>query len=465
MTRGNGDWEAVFATVRGAMHDARGLPNQDAVATREFNDGGRVIVAAVSDGHGGDRYVRSHVGAQFAVVAACEAVEATVTRGGTLDRVASRLPEDIVERWQALVESDLETTPFTPEEQHLSGVNLVDEPLIPYGATLLVALARGDELVLLQLGDGDIIVATPEGSHSPIPADERLVGGHTTSLCLPTATRDFRTVSVKPYTRPDLVILSSDGYGNSFADANWRARIASDLRRQIENSGLATVGEELPGWLADSARAAGDDVTVAVLRRSLPEAITAERTDDLAPCLERRVQPGTSLRPEISRRPTLGPAVLVIVAIISFVVGWFVRAAVDDGGSSPTPASSGAVGGAPTGSSSRVVVAGPAGSRITFDAANPQTPGARKVQSGEVGSAVTRVEVGERVFEITARSRLTLRSEDEEPISLTIRDGFEPGSLVVAEGYLWVIDSEENLLAVFDIDGAKPRLLAISAIG
>ena len=57
----------VAASVRGATHEDRGVPNQDAVARRLDDGVDARLVVALSDGHGSARSFRSDVGAQIAV--------------------------------------------------------------------------------------------------------------------------------------------------------------------------------------------------------------------------------------------------------------------------------------------------------------------------------------------------------------------------------------------------------------
>ncbi len=49
-------WAAVEATVRGASHARRDLPNQDATGA---SPAGTTVVAAVADGHGDPRCCRA----------------------------------------------------------------------------------------------------------------------------------------------------------------------------------------------------------------------------------------------------------------------------------------------------------------------------------------------------------------------------------------------------------------------
>ena len=64
VTTTSGRWAAATASVRGASHERDGKPNQDAVRVVQVVGKTAGLVAAVCDGHGGNRYVRSDVGAR-----------------------------------------------------------------------------------------------------------------------------------------------------------------------------------------------------------------------------------------------------------------------------------------------------------------------------------------------------------------------------------------------------------------
>ena len=61
-------WRVTSASRRGSSH-GDDVPNQDAVRCASVADSGGhpTLVVAVSDGHGGKRYVRSDIGSQYAV--------------------------------------------------------------------------------------------------------------------------------------------------------------------------------------------------------------------------------------------------------------------------------------------------------------------------------------------------------------------------------------------------------------
>jgi hypothetical protein len=176
------------------------------------------------------------------------------------------LAEAIVQRWRERVLDDVRARPFTDEEATRARAPLDRDPLISYGCTLLLAILTPSWVGLLQIGDGDVTVVRGGLVESPVPDDDRLVGGETTSLCLPTAVADAR-VHVIAEPLPDALILTTDGYANSFADANWRTHAGIDLRDQIHRVGLDAVETRLPAWLAESASAGGDDVSMALIQR------------------------------------------------------------------------------------------------------------------------------------------------------------------------------------------------------
>lgn len=172
------------------------------------------------------------------------------------------LPRALVRNWSEAVDEHLKTDPLSPEGQ------LIGESSIAYGTTLLVAAVTERFICYLQLGDGDILTVNDRGDVSrPLAKDERLLGNETTSLCAANAWRDFR-VNFQPLTQshPALVLLTTDGYPNSFRDESGFFKVGSDLLEMIRERGLERVEADLAGWLLDSTRAgSGDDVTLGIL--------------------------------------------------------------------------------------------------------------------------------------------------------------------------------------------------------
>lgn len=257
-------WVAEGVSRRGSSHDRNGAPNQDAFAVATV---GHALVAAVADGHGGRRYVRSQRGSVFAVQLAVDlGRDLLSTRRPDPESSSRVLPSLLLPAWRAAVAADLATDPLTPEEIERAG-DVPTDLTILYGATLIVAFACGEKVSVAQIGDGSAIGGTGATVLRLVPGDARLVANETTSLCLPTALNDFRWGSADfPDDEPS-VLLSTDGYGNSFASDDWEHEVMTDLTGQVREHGFEQVAASLDGWAAESADVGGDDVTLVLLHR------------------------------------------------------------------------------------------------------------------------------------------------------------------------------------------------------
>ena len=271
-------WLVLGASVRGAGHTRAQRPNQDAIAWHTPTTPDDCLVLAVSDGHGSPRYVRSHRGAKLAVKLAVDLLHqfGTTHKGpgsiaATGDMAVEQLPRTLVRNWQATVREELAAKPLTLEEETaLAEAQRTrvkdDDPLRVYGATLLTALITPHYLLLLQLGDGDIVTvdATGQVGRPPLPADPRLIANQTTSLCGGSAWRDMRTVFQPIMGRPPaLVMLATDGYANSFADEAGFLAVAADILSALRTQGHRHTENQLPRWLrATSQGGSGDDISV-----------------------------------------------------------------------------------------------------------------------------------------------------------------------------------------------------------
>lgn len=266
-------WQVVGQSVRGAAHERNGLPNQDAIYWMPASGRGPSVVLTAADGHGSARYTRSHVGAALAVERAAQLTDQFLQSQAVVDNLSlikhaaeEWLPRALVRNWSEAVAENFKRDPLTPDE--IFSVNA--EPIVAYGATLIVAAVTERFVLYLQLGDGEILSVSESGEVvRPLIKDERLFGNETTSLCAPEAWRDFR-VNFQPLTQspPALILISTDGYPNSFRDESGFLQVGSDILQMVRENGLANVNKNLAGWLRDSTRAgSGDDVTLGILAR------------------------------------------------------------------------------------------------------------------------------------------------------------------------------------------------------
>jgi len=274
-------WQVIGQSVRGAAHQRAGTPNQDAIRWLPGSGAGSSLVLAVADGHGSARYSRSHTGARLAVEISTQLIQdflagqADANNLSLIKRAAEEwLPRALVRAWVEAVTEDLKANTLSEVELDGLGSRKSDEPAaatdltIAYGATIIAVGVTNSFVIYLQLGDGDILTVTDQAQVSrPLTRDNRLFANETTSLCAPEAWRDFR-ISFQAITqaRPALILLSTDGYPNSFRDEAGFLKVGSVILETIRAEGIAKVKDNLEEWLSDSTNAgSGDDVTLGIL--------------------------------------------------------------------------------------------------------------------------------------------------------------------------------------------------------
>ncbi len=326
MTPQNLPWQACAHTVRGDSHQRQNKPNQDAYHL--VSKAGNSIVITISDGHGSDRYFRSHVGAQLAVKVAAEVLQTIVSQSYETVYELSRqqLPAKLVQGWQKAVIEHYQTSPFTEEEKERLATN---NNIIPYGATLLGVVVTPAFIVYLQLGDGDILCLNQDGTiFRPLAGDSRLFANETTSLCLSKAWSDFR-IQMQPCNEssPVLIFLATDGYSNSFPSEE---DLHNDMRlylNWIKEEGLESVDRELPKLLEQvTKRGSGDDITVGIMTRLACEQKTAADKTSNSETSEKNdkkiteEQEGQDNRLDTLATMPITLILLIILLIIAFII-------------------------------------------------------------------------------------------------------------------------------------------------
>jgi serine/threonine protein phosphatase PrpC len=294
-------------SVIGASHIRKEKKNQDSFLPFQGvteSDGKKIpSIIAVSDGHGGNKYIRSADGSKIAVDCAVETAKkyfqissetrknkftSTISskmRKHELDDIIRNIKTQYLLSWQKNVDKHFNSTAFNENEQSFLKENCTSEecvailtnPRLAYGCTFLCAIGYDDLVLILQLGDGDILGLYPNDKVSElIESDPRNIGNETLSLC---STRDISDISHRILIGdeiPSLITLTTDGVKNSYDDLKPEEIQAFNNIPVVVKNGLLKnnfdTGEvkiSINKWLEKvTANGAGDDVTIGVLVNS-----------------------------------------------------------------------------------------------------------------------------------------------------------------------------------------------------
>ena len=237
--------ECYNFSCQGESHKADNKPCQDASFSAVYEDG--LAIAIVCDGHGGERYFRSDVGAKMAVevifdsvktfissidkslfvgqpYTAVEAItsEEVLKKQTPVDKAFRQFFSSIIYQWNNRIAIHAAHTPMSEWEQEHVAQKYLDELNSSetfeklYGCTLMVYVQTPDYWFAFHLGDGKCISFQQQPFwHEPIPWDERCFLNKTTSLCDSNAINEFRYCYEGDGCFPMAVFLGSDGMDDS----------------------------------------------------------------------------------------------------------------------------------------------------------------------------------------------------------------------------------------------------------
>lgn len=268
-------WGMLGKSLEGAHHVRHNLPNQDSILLVETPDGS--VILAVADGHGSPRCFHSDIGSKHAVHAAVEVCKDFIEQvrdtpiAFARNQAEQQIPRRILKNWEERILAHHEQHCFSPEQLLLVGP---DRYPIAYGTTLMVAFATQNFFVAFQIGDGDMLAVSEETREVSyvIEKDPSLIANETTSLCQADAWKQFRFRFHLFESRPPaLIMISSDGYANSFATKSGFEKTGIDFLDILTNQGPEWLESNLPQWLDEASReGSGDDISVAIIYRKQP---------------------------------------------------------------------------------------------------------------------------------------------------------------------------------------------------
>ena len=262
-----------------------------------------VSIAIVCDGHGGERYFRSDIGAKFAAEVSMKQIKTLLKDFGPIakilefsdftqveslttqrekgnleketevDKAFRQLFKSIIAGWHVAIEEHASNNPLS--EQEISIVpekytsTFLDNLEKTYGCTLKAVIATQKYWFAFHLGDGKCISFDSTGIWmEPIPWDDKCFLNKTTSLCDADAIDEFRYCYGGRSSRPAAIFLGSDGIDDSFGETenlvNFYVQIAKMLGdgKDGREKALQSLKEDLPKLSKIGSK---DDMSVAAL--------------------------------------------------------------------------------------------------------------------------------------------------------------------------------------------------------
>ena len=255
-------------TSIGYSHLNCGKLCQDFSAT--YHDDDRTVITAC-DGHGGNIYVRSHKGSQFAsdaIMHVFTRLKSNVFSKLTCEEVAQKLRLNILCEWNALVEKDVVAHPF--DESELATLSdeerfrLKSNGVKAYGSTLNGAMVLGDKLVCVNLGDGGVFLLNKGAIAAAFDEeDEEPVANVTFSLCQEDAYKHIK-VGIFDVNTIDGVLICTDGLVNPYQNvSNFNQSFVQPVRALANRGRLDKIEQFVVKFGAEIG--IGDDVSLGLM--------------------------------------------------------------------------------------------------------------------------------------------------------------------------------------------------------
>lgn len=291
------NWLVGGRSVKGSMHVKSNIPNQDSIQWIQSQKSNSIILS-VADGHGSNIHFRSKMGSHLATKTSIYTLDKFFNKQDVdysnisqyKESIRFLLPRLMVRSWHDGVLNHYQKHPFSKNELYYLIKNndtnlsnpenniintLYSDPKIAYGTTLLSVYLSKKFLFIFQIGDGDVLIVNRSGKvFSPLlntfdsDSDKFALSlNQTASLCMKNSWLEFKTVIYSiDDIQPSLILLSTDGYSNSFSSFEHFNKIGIDYLSLFKNNGYSYVIENLSQILREtSINGSGDDITLGFL--------------------------------------------------------------------------------------------------------------------------------------------------------------------------------------------------------
>jgi serine/threonine protein phosphatase PrpC len=291
--------EHFHFSCQGESHKATNKVCQDYSYSNVCENG--MAIAVVCDGHGGQRYFRSDVGARIAgevtvknvtffvdniedslflskpyttaTAIATQVSNSEFNKENAVDKAFRQLFSSIIFDWTKKIKEHAESNPVTESE----AINLKEEWVNDfaqgnslekvYGCTLMVFVSMPKYWFAFHIGDGKCYAFNDNARcYEPIPWDDRCFLNKTTSLCDAQAIDEFRYCYEGDGHFPMAVFLASDGIDDSFGVEENMINFYVQILKHIKSLSKEEVYNEVAITLPELSKIGSqDDMSVSVL--------------------------------------------------------------------------------------------------------------------------------------------------------------------------------------------------------
>lgn len=299
--------EALNFSCQGESHIKSGKVCQDYSYSQVYENG--YSIAIVCDGHGGQRYFRSNIGAKIAAQVAKEKVSIFISGVGesllkrqpftqkasvstqtenqdfnkqsSIDKAFRQLFASIIFEWNQSVLAHAKDNPILDEEKTglekkwISEFEAGEKLEKVYGCTLILYASTADFWFAFQIGDGKCFSMDKQAQWSePIPWDDKCFLNKTTSICDSSAIDEFRFCYDGDGNFPVAIFLGSDGIDDSFGAEENQENFYVQILKTIVKEGRDATFKEIETTLPQLSKIGSkDDMSIAMIYNNeiLPE--------------------------------------------------------------------------------------------------------------------------------------------------------------------------------------------------
>jgi len=260
-------------SVQGVSHKRVDKECQDSFKKLEYDDG--TVIMAIADGHGSKACPYSKSGSSIAVNVFCKVMdEFHASYAENLEMLLTYLNREGDTKVAQAVDAEWKRRVLKVHTNQKREVLLTEdgeknkaEIYKQYGSTLVGLMITPIFVFAFQLGDGDISYVDQNGLDHLLE-DEKILGVETHSLGkidswkkVVSAVRRRDEADGLPY----MLMLSTDGFANSYKNADEFQKTCVDYFAMIQQYGADAVAANLKSWLSEtSAMGCGDDITVLI---------------------------------------------------------------------------------------------------------------------------------------------------------------------------------------------------------